>query len=51
MVFAPFTVQRDKAITQKRKVERRFVLNMGWIPKESKHLVKTLTAADALGEN
>lgn len=24
---------------------------MGWIPKDSKHLVKTLTAADVLGEN
>ena len=24
---------------------------MGWIPKNSKHLVKTLTAADTIGEN
>lgn len=51
IVLAPFTVQRDKAITTKRRVERKFVLNMGWIPKNSKHLVKTLTAADAIGEN
>lgn len=51
IVMAPFTVQRDKALANKRKVERKFIINMGWIPKHSKHLVKTLTAADALGEN
>jgi hypothetical protein len=24
---------------------------LGWIPKNSKHLIKTLTAADVIGEN
>lgn len=49
IVLAPFTVQKDKALNTKRKVERKFVLNLGWIPKHSKHLIKTVTAADVIG--
>jgi hypothetical protein len=48
--LAPFTVQREKVLTTKRKVEQKFVLKMGWIPKNSKHLVKTLTAPDAISK-
>jgi len=33
----------------RRRVERKFVLNMGWIPKSSKHLIKTTTAPDSIG--
>jgi len=38
-------------LSTKRKVERKFILNLGWIPKHSKHLIKTVTAADVIGEN
>jgi hypothetical protein len=49
--MAPFVVQRNRTHAPKKRVERKFVINMGWIPKKNKHLVKTTCTYDVIGEN
>lgn len=53
MIFAPVTVSKDLAPTlrESNKFHRKFVVNLGWIPKTSKHMIKTTTASDIIGEN
>lgn len=40
-VMAPVTIAKDSYVApnDKRKYHRKFIVNMGWIPKTSKHMI------------
>lgn len=50
MVLAPFTVRKDPASLQQfsKVVQNKFVLNLGWVPLESKHKLRQVAAIDIL---
>ena len=50
IVLAPFVVRRTQFLTDvhQKSVNEKYMLNLGWIPKESKHNIRETAAADIL---
>ena len=51
MIFAPVTISKDSMPlpNDKIKAHRKFLINMGWIPKASKNMIPTTVQYDTLG--
>lgn len=58
LVLAPFTIEadfteaieRDLEQIEATSIQRKFVLNLGWIPKSSKHLALDMVPYSVVGE-
>jgi hypothetical protein len=51
MIFAPFIVQRINNGLKNRfdfTLNIKYMLNLGWVPMESKHKIRSCAADDAL---
>ena len=53
LVFAPYNIQKTKAseVAWSKKAERRMIVNLGWVPKSSKHLIVDSCEVVALPAN
>ena len=51
MVLAPYIIQKYGTHSKSRKFSRSVVINLGWIPKESKHLIVDASGVGAIEEN
>lgn len=53
MVLAPAIVAKDEVPSKgdKNRFNRKFIVNLGWIPKSSKHMIPKTSAYDVIGEN
>lgn len=53
MVLAPVVIGKDAIPVKndRNRINRKFLVNLGWIPKASKHFIPKTLAYDVLGEN
>lgn len=51
MVLAPYTIEKRTLVNKWRRMNRVFMINVGWIPEGSKHLVKEGAAYGVIPTN
>ena len=51
MVFAPYVIQKYPGPQVYKKPLRTIILNIGWVPKESKHLIGQAALVNAIPYN
>ena len=51
MVLAPYTVQKRTLTSKWKRLARVFMINVGWVPKGSKHLVLDGAGYGAIQDN
>ena len=53
LVLAPYTIQKQKfsLLPFAKQIERKILINIGWVPKGSKHLIKDAAEASVIAPN